>query len=125
VAKRSFGIKTGDGGVGGTNRPDVMASRQIVGASGPVIFPCSIKSRRWRAVMEEVDKGCSVFCVTVGSVIRTADILIHSRLKALAVNMSRPYGRIWLYAGLIGSDNPHWLKADLVVCVDPSSSSWV
>ena len=39
-----------------------------------------------------------------------------------------PTGRLWLYAGLIGSNNICWLKADLVVCVNPSSSSswmWV
>jgi len=38
--------------------------------------------------MEEVDKGCSKICVTVGAVTRSAGILIHSRLKALAVNLS-------------------------------------
>ena len=27
--------------------------------------------------------------------------------------------RLWLYAGLIGSNNPCWLKADFVVCVNP------
>jgi len=43
-----------------------------------VIFPCTTKSRRWRAVMEEVDKGCSEFCTTVGTVTRTAGILIQS-----------------------------------------------
>ena len=75
--------------------------------------------------MEEVDKGCSKFCITVGAVIRTAGILIHSRLKVLAVNLSRPSGRLWLYAGLIGSNNPCWLKADVVVCANPSSSSWM
>jgi len=32
---------------------------------------------------------------------------------------------LWLYAGLIGSSNPLWLKADLVVCANPSCSSWV
>jgi len=53
--------------------------------------------------MEKVDKGCSVFYVTVGTVIRTAGILIHSRLNALAVNLSWPSGRLWLYASLIGS----------------------
>ena len=31
--------------------------------------------------MEEVDKGCSEFCVTVGTVTRTAGILIRSRVK--------------------------------------------
>jgi len=35
----------------------------------PVIFPCTIKSRRWQAIREEADKGCSEFCVTVGTVI--------------------------------------------------------
>jgi len=93
----------------------------------PVIFACTVKSRSWRAVMEEVDKGCSEFWVTVvGTAIRTAGILIHSCLKALAVNLSRPYGRLWLYAGFIGSNNHRWLKADCVVCPNPfSSSSWV
>ena len=38
-------------------------------------------------------------------------ILLHGGLKALAVNLSRPSGRLWLYVGLIGSNNPHWLKA--------------
>jgi len=72
----------GDGGGGGTDNPDRVAFWWIVGAFASVIFPCTIKSRRWRAVMEEVDKGCSEFCVTVGTVTRTADILIHGRLKA-------------------------------------------
>jgi len=79
-----------------------------------VIFPCTIKSRRWQAIMEEVDKGCSEFYVTVGTVIRTADILTHSRLNALAVYLSQPSGRLWLYAGLIGSNNPRWLTAEWV-----------
>ena len=61
--------------------------------------------------MEEVDKGCSEFCVTVGTVTRPADILIRSRLKELAVNLSRPSGRLWLYAGLTGSNHPRWIKA--------------
>jgi len=52
----------------------------------------------------------------------TAGILINSRLKALAVNLHRPSSRLWLYAGLIGSNNPRSLKADLVVCANPSSS---
>ena len=83
---------------------------------------CTIKSRRWRAIMREVDKGCSEFCVTLS----TVGILIHSRLKALAVNLSQPSARLWLYAGLIGSNNPRWLNADRVNCANPSSSSsWV
>ena len=48
---------------------DGVASRWIVNASASVIFPCTTKSRRWQAVMEEVDKGCSEFCITVGTVI--------------------------------------------------------
>jgi len=68
------------------------ASRWIFGASASIIFPGTIKSRRWRAIMEEVDKGCGEFCVTVHTATRTASILIHSRLKALAVNLSRPSG---------------------------------
>jgi len=37
------------------------------------------------SIKEEVDKGCSRFCVTVSTVTRTAGILIHSWLKVLAV----------------------------------------
>ena len=43
----------------------------------------------WQALMKEVDKRCSKFCVTVATVTRTAGILIRSRLKVLAVNLSR------------------------------------
>ena len=76
--------------------------------------------------MDKVDKGCSEFCVIVGTVTRTASILIHSRLKVLAVKLSRPSGRLWLYAGLTRFNNPCWLKADLAVDENPSSSSsWV
>ena len=56
--------------------------------SASVIFPCTILSRRWRAVMEEVDEGCSN--ITVATLIKTAGILIHSWLKALDVSLSRP-----------------------------------
>ena len=100
--------------------------QRIVGASASIMFPCTIKSRRWRAIMQEVDKECSEFYVTVGTATRTSGILIHSRTKALAVDLSRSSGRLWLYAGVMGSHNPRWLKADLVVCANPSSSSsWV
>ena len=37
-----------------------------------------------------------------------AGILIHSRSKVLAVNLSRPSGWLWLYAGLIGSNDPRY-----------------
>ena len=78
-----------------------------------VIFPYTIKSSRRRAAIEEVDKGCSEFCVTVGTATRTAGVLIqiHSWLKSLGVNLSQPSSRLWLYAGLFGSINPCWLKA--------------
>jgi len=66
---------------GGTDSPDGSAS---------VIFPCTIKSRRRQAIMEDVDKGRSEFCVTAGTATRTASILIYSRLKMLAVKLSRP-----------------------------------
>jgi len=65
-------------------------------------------------------KACSVFCTILVIATRTAGILILSRLKALAVNLSRPC-QLNLYAGLIGSNNPRWLKADLVVSANPSS----
>jgi len=77
--KQKWGDDRGDS-------PDAVVSRWIVSASATVVFPCTIKSRRWRAVTEEVDKGCRELCVTVGTVTRTASILIHSRLQALAVS---------------------------------------
>ena len=66
--ERAVGIKMGDDGCGGTDSPDGVVSSGIVGASASVMFPCNIESRRWRAVMEDVDKGCSEFCVTVGTI---------------------------------------------------------
>ena len=61
--------------------------------------------------MEKVYKGCSEFCITVGTVTRTASVLIHSRLKVLAVSLNWPSRRLLLYAGLIGCNSPRWLKA--------------
>jgi len=92
VAERAFGIKMGNDGGGGIDSLNEMVSRQIVTVSASVIFPCTIKSSRWRAVMEEVDKGCSEFCLTVGTMTRTASVLICSRLKSLVVNLSWLYG---------------------------------
>ena len=116
----AFSVKWGDDGGRSTESLGGVASRQIVSVSASVI--CAIKSRRWRAVMWEIDIGCSEFCITVGTATRTAGILIHSWLKPLVVNLSRPSGRLWLYAGFIGSNNPRWLKADFVVGSNPSSS---
>ena len=101
AAERAIGVKMGDDGGGGTDSPDGVASRRIIGASASVIFPCTIKSRRWRSIMEDVDKEGSKFCRTVGTATKTAGILIHSWLKALAVITSSRSGRLWLYAGLI------------------------
>jgi len=67
VVEGAFGIKWGDHG----DSLDGVASRWIVGASASFIFPCTIKSR-WQAVMEEVGKGCSEFCITVGTVTSSA-----------------------------------------------------
>ena len=133
MAEKAFSIKTGGDSGMGTDSPDGVAHRQIVGASASVLFTCTIKSRRWREEMDEVNKGCSEFCVTVGIVTRTAGIQIHSWLKAPAVNFSRTSGRLGLYVGLIGSNNLHQLllaqstingmssKAmDLAVCANPS-----
>ena len=101
--------KLGNDG-GSTNSPDGVASTRIVGASASFIFPCTIKSRRWQIIMEEVDKGCSTFCITVGTVTRIAGILIHSRLKVLAQST---INRISSCA------------MDFVVCANLYSSSWV
>jgi len=111
----------------------VVASGWVVCVPASVIFPRTIKSIRWRAVIEEVHKGRSEFCVTVGTATRTAGILIHSRLKALDVNLSWPSSQLWLYAGLIGlttlAGSKHYKTmssqaVDLVVYVNPSFS-WV
>ena len=41
MAERAFGVKNGRGdGGGGTDSPDGVASRWIVGESASVIFPC-------------------------------------------------------------------------------------
>ena len=81
AAERAFGMKLGGWWRWGTDSPDGVASRWIVGASASAVFPCSIKSRRWWAIMEEVDKWCSEFCITVGTATRTAGILIHGQVK--------------------------------------------
>ena len=49
----------------GTDSPNGVASRRIVSVSASYLYD---------------------FCVTVGTATRTAGILIHNRLKALAVN---------------------------------------
>jgi len=61
--------------------------------------------------MEEVGKGCSEFCVEVGTATGTASILIRSRLKALACYCASHLVDFWLYAGLIGSVNCQCLTA--------------
>jgi len=63
---------------------------------------CVINSRRWQSVMEEVDKGYSKFCVTFVTATRSAGILIHSRLKVLAVNLSWPSGRLLCMLASLG-----------------------
>ena len=79
---------------------DGLASRRIVGASAFVIFPGSIKSRSWQAIMEEIEKWCREFILSNS---RYCYHVVHSRLKLLAVNLSWWSGWLWLYAGLIGS----------------------
>jgi len=53
ASERAFGVQMGvdDGGGGGIDSPDGVASGRIVS----VIFHCSINSTRWRAIMEKVD----------------------------------------------------------------------
>jgi len=105
-AERGFDVKMGGDGFEGTDSLDGVVSRRIVGVSASVIFPCTIKSRRWQAVMEEVDKGCSKFCITIGTLTRTIGVLICSWLKVFAVNLSQPSGQFRLFAGLIWSTPP-------------------
>ena len=90
----------GDDGGGGTDSLDGVSSRRIVGASASVIFPCTIKSRRWRAVMEAVAKGCTPM----------QWVLRNSRYCDQDCQPS--------------NNLCHWLKAEFVVCVNPSST-WV
>ena len=59
AAERALDVKMGEYGGGSVDSLDGVASRWIVGASASVIFP--MKSRRWRVIMEEVDKRCSEF----------------------------------------------------------------
>ena len=66
---------------GGTSSSDGVASRWIVSASASVVVPCTVKSKRWRSVMEDVDKGCSEFCVTVGTNSRYCDQGPYSLLR--------------------------------------------
>jgi len=49
--------KMGNDGGGGIDSLDGVASSWIVGASASIV-PSTIKSRRWRAIMKEVDEGC-------------------------------------------------------------------
>ena len=98
ASEKAFGIKMGDNGGGGTDSPDGVLVQVDCQCICLCYLVCPIKSRSWRAVMEEVDKGRSKFCVTVGTVTRTAGILIHSWLKALAVNLSWSSGRLCMLA---------------------------
>jgi len=76
-------------------RPDVLSVRLPL-----LSFRAPQNPEDGEQITEEVDKGCSEFCVAEGTVIRTAGILIHSRLKVLAVNLSPPSGRLWLLCWL-------------------------
>jgi len=61
-------------------------------------------------IMEAITKLIkdAASCVTVGTVTRTASILILCWLKALAVKSKLA---IWFYVGLIGFNNLRWFKA--------------
>jgi len=48
----------------GADSPDRVSVRLL-------FIPCIV---RWRTVVDEVDKGCSEFCITVGTVTRTDSI---------------------------------------------------
>jgi len=123
VAERALGIKWGMMEMGA---PGVRMGWHPDGLSVllPLFLPCTTQSPRWQAMMDEVDKGCNDFYITVGTVTRTAGILIHSHRHWL-LNLSHPSGRLQLYAGLTESNNPR-CAMDLVVCANPISSSlWV
>jgi len=47
VAGRASGIKMGDDGGGSLISPDGVASSQTVFVSASIMFPCTIKSRRF------------------------------------------------------------------------------
>ena len=65
--------------------------------------------------------------INVTKIKKRKNIFLHLWVKDAGCDLSRPSDRLWLYAGLIGSSSPRWLKADLVVCANPSSASrvWV
>jgi len=97
-----------------TDGVDGVTSRQMVGASASVIFPCIIKSRWW-AVMEEVNDAILVQEVCLRNS-KYCDRVYHYQHTDLwsvkgAVNLIWPSSWLWLYAGLIGSNNRRWLKA--------------
>ena len=48
VAEKAFYVKKGDDGGGGTDSPDWVASRWIVGTSASVIFLCTIDRRHFQ-----------------------------------------------------------------------------
>jgi len=77
---------------------------------------CVINSRRWQSVMEEDDKGYSKFCVTFVTATRTAGILIHSRLKVLAVNLSWPSGRLFCMLASLGLTTLDGSKQTCCLC---------
>jgi len=63
--------------------------------------------------------------INVTKIKKRKNVFLHLWVKDAGCDLSRPSDRLWLYAGLIGSSSPRWLKADLVVCANPSSASRV
>ena len=55
---------------------DGMASRWIVGAPVSVIFPCTMKSRRWRATVEVVEAVVAPTLYVVVGLVVAASLLV-------------------------------------------------
>jgi len=87
--KQSLNITANGGGADGGGAPIV---RMVWHPDGLSVHH---KIQKMASNDGEADKGCSEFCVTVGTVTRTTSLLIYSRLKALAVNLSRPSSKLW------------------------------
>jgi len=84
------------------------------------LWPCWVIASNKHSVIAST---CCLFLLLSCSI--TARSVFSTDRFITCSNSCNPSSQLWLYAGLTGSNNPCVLKADLVVCANPSSSSWV